>query len=172
MHTHAPSHTIQRSVWSLFSVTCERWAVCVCVCVQHISFSEHLTFTRSRNYNQKPSIYKQRFGVDFFKWFWKQSVTEAVFIWSSSTLKTVILWNIPTIKIKKLFPTWIYCKMQSIPVMRSWIFSIITPVFRDPSEIILICWFDPQEKNLIIINVDNSCAASFFLQNSLMNRKL
>jgi len=28
---------------------------------------------------------------------------------------------------------------------------------HDPSEIILICWFDAQETFLIIINVENSC---------------
>ncbi len=39
-------------------------------------------------------------------------------------------------------------------------------VSHDPSEIILICWFAAQETFLIIINVENSCAASYF---SLIN---
>ncbi len=41
--------------------------------------------------------------------------------------------------------------------MQSWIFSIITliqsSVSRDPSEIILICWFAAQETFPIIIHV-------------------
>ncbi len=47
--------------------------------------------------------------------------------------------------------------------MRSWIFSIITPVFSVTwsSEIILICWFAAQETFLIIIDVENSCAAEY-----------
>ncbi len=32
-------------------------------------------------------------------------------------------------------------------------------VSHDPSEIIIICWFAAQETFLIIINVENSCAA-------------
>ncbi len=40
--------------------------------------------------------------------------------------------------------------------MQSWIFSIITPVFSDPSEIILICWFAAQET---FVSVENSYAA-------------
>ncbi len=48
---------------------------------------------------------------------------------------------------------------------QSCIFSIITPVFSVTwsSEIILICWFAAQETFLIIINVENSCAAQYFL---------
>ncbi len=42
--------------------------------------------------------------------------------------------------------------------------SIIPPVFRVTwsSEIILIYWFAAPEIFLIIINVGNSCAASYF----------
>ncbi len=53
-----------------------------------------------------------------------------------------------------------YFKMSFIPVMQSWIFSIITPVFivtwffRNH-----LCRFDAQEIFLIIINVENSYAA-------------
>ncbi len=48
--------------------------------------------------------------------------------------------------------------------MQRCIFSIITPVFSVTwsSEIILICWITAQETFLIIINVENSCAASYF----------
>ncbi len=66
--------------------------------------------------------------------------------------------------------------------MLSWIFIIITPVFSVTwsSEIILIYWFAAQELFLYIINVENSCAASYFcgsvlhfiFQDSLINRKL
>ncbi len=42
--------------------------------------------------------------------------------------------------------------------MQSWIFSIITPVSHDPSEIISICWFTAQETTIIIINIENSAA--------------
>ncbi len=47
------------------------------------------------------------------------------------------------------------------------IFSIITPVFSVTwcSEIILIWWFAAQETFLIIINVENSCAAQYFCGN-------
>ncbi len=38
-------------------------------------------------------------------------------------------------------------------------------VSHDPSEIILIYWFTAQETVLIIINVENSCAASYFCRN-------
>ncbi len=48
---------------------------------------------------------------------------------------------------------------------QSWIFSIITPVSHDPSEIILICWFTAQKTFLIIINTENSHAAQYFCGN-------
>ncbi len=35
---------------------------------------------------------------------------------------------------------------------------------HDSSEIILICWFAAQETSLIIINVENSCAASYCIR--------
>ncbi len=46
---------------------------------------------------------------------------------------------------------WIYCKILFISVMRSCIFSIITPVFSVTwsSEIIIICWFTAQETWLL-----------------------
>ncbi len=58
-------------------------------------------------------------------------------------------------------------KLSFISVMRSCIFSIITPVFSVTwsSEIIIICWFAAQETFLIIINVENSCAAQYFCGN-------
>ncbi len=57
---------------------------------------------------------------------------------------------------------------------QSWIFSIITPVFSDPSEIILIFWFELQKHyysrvlllvlvSIIIINVENSCGAYTYI---------
>ncbi len=50
---------------------------------------------------------------------------------------------------------------------QSCIFSIITPVFSVTwsSEIIIIYWFAAQETFLIIINVENSCAAQYFCGN-------
>ncbi len=38
-------------------------------------------------------------------------------------------------------------------------------VSHDSSEIIIICWFAAQETFLIIINVENSCAAQYFCGN-------
>ncbi len=38
-------------------------------------------------------------------------------------------------------------------------------VSHDPSEIIIIYWFAAQETFLIIISVQNSCAASYFCGN-------
>ncbi len=54
--------------------------------------------------------------------------------------------------------------MQFIPVMRSWIFSIITPVFSVTwsSEIIRIWWFAALETFIIII---------IKVKKSLMNKK-
>ncbi len=85
--------------------------------------------------------------------------------------KKLIIWNFITIKN-------VYFNIF-IPVMQSWILSIITPVFSVTwsSEIIVICWYVAKETFLIVINVKNSCAASnfwnlihFFLD-SLMNIK-
>ncbi len=67
-------------------------------------------------------------------------------------VKTVILWNITTIL--NVFSMWIYCKMSFIPVIKA-VFSVSllqSSVPHDPSEIILICWF---ETFLIISNVEN-----------------
>ncbi len=50
-------------------------------------------------------------------------------------------------------------------------------VLHDPSEIILICWFDAQETFLIIINAEKVCCLIFLwilwyvFQHSLINRK-
>ncbi len=68
--------------------------------------------------------------------------------------------------LKELFLFKLYFKMKFIPVIRSWIFIIITPVFSVTwsSEIILIWGFAAQETFLIIINVKNSCAAAYFCQ--------
>ncbi len=72
------------------------------------------------------------------------------------------------IKKHKYCEILLQCKITSFfSVMRSCIFSIITPVFSVTwsSEIILICWFADQEIFLIIINVENSCTASYFYGN-------
>ncbi len=70
-----------------------------------------------------------------------------------------ILRNILQFKISVFM--WIYCTCD--------LFSIIPPVFSVTwsSEIIIICWFTAREIFLIIINVQNSCAASCFGGNSL-----
>ncbi len=49
-----------------------------------------------------------------------------------------------------MFSILIYFKMQFIPVMQSWISSIITLVSYDPAEIILICWFGAQKHVLLL----------------------
>ncbi len=40
--------------------------------------------------------------------------------------------------------------MQFIPVMQSWISSIITSVSYNPAEIILISWFGAQKQVLLL----------------------
>ncbi len=78
---------------------------------------------------------------------------------------------------------WIYCKIKCIPVIKAaFSASLIlqSSVLHDPSKIIIICWFAAQETFLIIIIVENSCAASYFVEtvihfstlHSLINRKL
>ncbi len=60
-----------------------------------------------------------------------------------------------------------------IPVMQSWIFSIITPVvsviwsFRNYSNMLICC----SRKFLIITNFENSCAASYFCGNCDFNEQ-
>ncbi len=55
-----------------------------------------------------------------------------------------------------------------VQMYQSCIFSIITPVVSvtQSSEIIIIYWFTAQETFLIMINVENSCAAFSFSGNS------
>ncbi len=69
-------------------------------------------------------------------------------------------------RLKQLFSMWISIKLIYF-CDQSCIFSIITPVFSVTwsSEIIIICWFAAQETFLIIINVENSCAAQYFCGN-------
>jgi len=47
-------------------------------------------------------------------------------------------------------------------------------VSHNPLEIIVICWFGAQETFLLIINVENICAAEYFcgIQDSLTDRTL
>ncbi len=73
------------------------------------------------------------------------------------------LLNVKKYNKKKLFSIWMHFKMQFFPVMQSWFISIIRVTWS--SEIILIYWFDVQETSFIIINVKNSCAASYFCRN-------
>ncbi len=89
---------------------------------------------------------------------------------------TVILWNNITVSNNCFLFEYIlkcnlflWCKAEfSASLLES-------SVSHDPSEIILICWFAAQETFffIIIINVQNSCAASYFCGNcdSMMNRK-
>ncbi len=52
--------------------------------------------------------------------------------------------------------------MKCIPVMEKLNFQ--QPLFQstvshDPSEIIIMCWIDAQEKFIIMITAENSCVA-------------
>jgi len=68
---------------------------------------------------------------------------------------------------------FLWCKAEFFTSLRQ------SSVSHDPSEIILICLFAAQEIFLININVENNCAASYFVetvihfifQDPLMNRK-
>ncbi len=51
-----------------------------------------------------------------------------------------------------------YCFYCSVEFSASLLQSSVS---HDPSEIILICWFDAQETFLITINAEKSCAASY-----------
>jgi len=42
---------------------------------------------------------------------------------------------------------------------------LYSSVARDSSEIFLICWIAAKETFLVIINVENSCAAEYFCWN-------
>ncbi len=59
-----------------------------------------------------------------------------------NTGKTVKLWNI-FYNLKELFSVWISVKMQFIAVLKSCIFSIITPVFS-------VTWFLKNHSNMLI----------------------
>ncbi len=54
-----------------------------------------------------------------------------------------------------------------IAVFKAVFSASLLPVFSVTwsSEIILICWFADQQTFLIIINVENSCAAEYFCVN-------
>ncbi len=79
---------------------------------------------------------------------------------------------------KKVFSIWIHFKMWFIPVMQSWIFCIITPVFsvtwscRNHCNMLIYC-----SRNICIIifyyYVEKSCATSYFCVNHILfqNRK-
>jgi len=60
---------------------------------------------------------------------------------------------------------FIYPKKQFISVIKAK-FSVSllqSSVSHDPSEIIIIWWCAAQETFLIIINVQNGCAASYYI---------
>ncbi len=42
--------------------------------------------------------------------------------------------------------------------------SYILQKWHDSSEIIVLCWFGAQETFVIVINVENSCDAQYFLK--------
>ncbi len=61
---------------------------------------------------------------------------------------------------------YIYSEIQLIALIKA-VFSaslLQSSVSHDPSEIILICWFAAQETFLIILNVENCCATSYFYE--------
>ncbi len=62
---------------------------------------------------------------------------------------------------------WISVKMSFISVIKAEFSASLlqSSVSHDSSEIILIYWFAAQETFLIIINVENCCAASYFCGN-------
>lgn len=53
----------------------------------------------------------------------------------------------------------IICDYHYIVMKYFWVSFKIMYILHDPSEIILISWFGPQETFLIISNVENRCAA-------------
>ncbi len=74
-----------------------------------------------------------------------------------------IQYNSNIVKFKLLFILNMYNISRNLFLWgQSWIFIIITSVSHDSSEIILICWFAAQETFRIIINVEYSCAVTFF----------
>ncbi len=76
--------------------------------------------------------------------------------------------------LNELFSMWMYFKMPFIHVTKAEFSASLlqSSVSHDSSEIILIFWFAALETFLIIINVDNSCAASYFLETDLFFRIL
>ncbi len=77
-------------------------------------------------------------------------LTMAAFIWSK---------YIKNCNIVKFYDNLKY--RMSIFIDLNWVFSIISAIFSVTwsSEIMLICWFAAQEAFMIIVNVENSCAA-------------
>ncbi len=66
---------------------------------------------------------------------------------------------------------WIYVKMSFILVIKSEFSASLlqSSVSHDSSEIVLIYWFAAQETFLIIINIENSCAASYSVETDLFS---
>ncbi len=62
-----------------------------------------------------------------------------------------------------------WCNAEFPAVINS---SLQSSVSHDPSEINIMYWFAAQETFLIIVNVENRCAAQYFFQDSLMKTKI
>ncbi len=83
-------------------------------------------------------------------------------LFDQNTVKTIQLWHgIITIQNNLFLFEYMFKCTKAV------FFSIITPVVSvtQSSEIIIIYWFTAQETFLIIINVENSCAAFSFSGN-------
>ncbi len=64
--------------------------------------------------------------------------------------------------IKNTVKMWNFIKIENDCFLCEFSASLLqSSVSHDPSEIILICWFAVQRTFIIIIDVENSCAASF-----------
>ncbi len=69
-------------------------------------------------------IWKFRVGKLFC--IFERMLTKAVFIWCNKNSNILKYYY----HLKELFSIWMHFKMQFIPVMQIWIFSIITPVLK------------------------------------------
>ncbi len=98
------------------------------------------------------------------RWTGRQHPRHSQLLWTKT--RTVFIWYcnfflyITTIENNSLF--WIYFKMHFCDAKLNFQhhYSIIT-VSRDPSKIILICWYAAQETFLIIFSVKNICCLIF-----------
>ncbi len=63
-----------------------------------------------------------------------------------------------------IFKNWMYSSDAKLNFQHHYV--SLQHHTSDPSEILLICWFAVQETFLIIISVENSCAAEYFYENN------